>query len=106
MRRRGFMFADALIGLLLLGVCAALLATALGGTNRAGRAIDAHRDALRIASETLLALQTRTVTEPPREVTITPLDTPAAKGWQWVVVGVDRDGGRAEIVGLVPGRQP
>lgn len=106
MRQHGFMFTDALIGLLLLGAATAMLVSAIAGSNRARSAIDRNRVAMRVASEALLSMQTRTATELSPGMTIRDLDTPAPKGWKWVSVIVAQDRGRAELVGLVPGGQP
>ena len=107
-RHRAFFAADTIIG---IAVVAVLLATLSASMLRQQRAMDRlaeSRQRVRLAEQTLTALQTSTSLPKPPEnvtVTVTPLDSPAAgAGCTWVRVSVTRGARTQVLVGLAPQR--
>ena len=104
--RRAFFAADTIIG---IGVVAVLLATLSAAMLRQQRASDRlaeSRQAVRLAEQTLTALQTsQPRPAPPANVTVTvtPLDAPtAAPGCIWVRVTVARGARTQTLAGMAP----
>lgn len=104
MTRRGFMFADALMALLLVAVAAGVLMAASLRVKGAVNILDDTRAAQRLATEVITAMQIGT--QPPRPasaiIDINPSDDVAApQGWRWVNVHCRIGRGNAELTGLV-----
>ncbi|MEA2711864.1 MAG: hypothetical protein QOF78_4465 [Phycisphaerales bacterium] len=113
MRRRihrsGYLMADALIALAIVLILAGVLATAVARQRRGSERLAESRAAVRLAEETLTAMQSGG--QPPKmpegmNVKIRPLDPPAAlevpSGCAWVEVQVTLGAGRSSsLSGLV-----
>lgn len=102
-RHRGFFLIDALIGLLLIGVLATLLAVTADRTSRAQRRLADDRAATRAAERVLVSLQAGTPLQPPGDDTkilVQRLDTETADR-VWVRVTATVAGRPATLYGLV-----
>jgi type II secretory pathway pseudopilin PulG len=108
MRRRGFMMADAIAGLVLLGTLATLLAVAAGMRQKSAQRLSVQRHAQVLAQEALANLQatgTPKVSDDLAHVSVERTGKFVADR-EWVEVTVTSDGRRSSIVGLAPTTQP
>jgi len=100
MNRRGFLFADALVGLFLLSAVAGVLVTTQVAFTRFERRLADRRLAVRHAEQAIVALQAAQVPSEALHVTVSPLPEAAPAGMRWVsVISVEGDQ-RGELVAL------
>jgi type II secretory pathway pseudopilin PulG len=108
-RRNGFLAADVLLGLMLLGVLATVLAMALNMRSQAALRLAEQRTALQTAEHVLMGLATdgRTpATDPEMTVQVTRRGERLGE-YEWVDVTVIHGRHRASLVGLArPTTQP
>jgi hypothetical protein len=101
-QHRGFFTAEAIIGLALLAMIMILLAVALGREQKVMNRLADSRAALRLAEETLTALQSKTAA-PQAGVRVMKLDAPCdAPGCSWAKVQATVNGRSATLIGVVP----
>jgi type II secretory pathway pseudopilin PulG len=111
MRRRGIIEIEILIGLIILGALVLALGAVLGRQHRAAQKLADTRAAAQVAETVLTDLQAgrddrRFAGDPDVAVQLRPADEkPAGEAPRdkWVEVVVTVRGGRAALVGLVPG---
>jgi hypothetical protein len=108
MRRRGYLFLDAIVALGLLTAVAMLLVTARSASMRLMRQTDDHRAAVRAAERVLIDLASESPGTPTTRPTtasasagVVDLPTTAPAGWKWVGVRASVKGRAGEVVGLV-----
>ncbi|HEX8325026.1 MAG TPA: hypothetical protein VF595_14070 [Tepidisphaeraceae bacterium] len=108
MRRRGYLFLDAIVALGLLTAVAMLLVTARSASTRVMRQTDDHRAAVRVAERVLINLAPANPAAPTTRPTterasaeVVDLPTTAPAGWKWVGVRASVNGRTGEVVGLV-----
>jgi len=98
-KRRGFLFADALVALALMAALAVALLSVKGAYARVERKLANQREADRMAETTLVDLQRG---QPASEsAQVVGLDTLAPAGWRWVRVELSYNGRVGRISGLV-----
>jgi len=101
--RRGWVFVDVLMGMILITLIAAMLAAAAGWQQRALRHLADARAATRTAESALLAMQSGRALAPNAGVHVLRLLTVSnVPGEIWVQVDADQNGRAATLVGLVP----
>jgi len=106
-RRSGFLLADAVVGLALLGIIAGMLAVALNRQQLALRRLADSRAACRLAENTLANLRSGRAAPHPAADTDTvrwrriDLPRPPA-GMVWVQVDATVNGRQNSLIGLVP----
>lgn len=100
--RRGWVFIDVVMGVILVGMIAGMLGAAAGWHYRALKHLADTRAATRLAESTLISLQTgqpvAAADSKCRELSAA-TDLP---GMTWVEVSATVDGRSASLVGLVP----
>ncbi|MBC7782882.1 MAG: hypothetical protein H7144_03505 [Burkholderiales bacterium] len=103
MNRRGFMFLDVLIALMIVGAAAGMLVVAGSRIDRAVRTLDDTRAAQRLATETLIAMQHGTAAPgSDGRIAIEEIkEAPAPIGWRWVTINCQLGRGKAALTGLV-----
>lgn len=100
-RRRGFFLVDAIIALGLLTAVGVLLVVGRSAAQRATRAADDHRAAVRIAERYLAEQNGPGENLSSKSVVVSPLHDTAPQGWQWVSVRATVNRQTAELVALV-----
>jgi len=100
MNRRGFFFADALVGLFLLSAVAGMLVTTQVAFERFDRRLANQRLALRHAEQAIIALQADRAPSEELHATVSPLPDAAPTGLRWVRVIAVEQGQRGELIGL------
>lgn len=103
-RRRGYMFIDAVLAILILGIAAAILAGALSQSSKARRLIADQQQALQLANRVLLSMQTGQPLPPAEasvDVKLIDLPDPAPDGWRWVRVETRLQQSHAQLIGLI-----
>jgi type II secretory pathway pseudopilin PulG len=104
-RRTGFLMAEALTAIILLGMMAALLFYSVHQARRGMRRVADFRAATRLAEATLLALrsgQARLAAGGPSVSIQTMPDSQPQARTVWVRVRAEIDGHPAELIGAVP----
>jgi len=101
--RRGWVFVDVLMGMILITLIAAMLAAAAGWQQRALLHLADARAAGRTAESALLSMQSGRALAPGSKVHVRRLADPSnIPGEIWVQVDADQGGRAATLVGLVP----
>ncbi len=106
MKRRGYIFFDTLMGLLLIGAAAGLMVVATSRVQRAMQRLEDVRHADRLAHEAMLSMQVDPNPQPIEgaEITLEPIpNLKAPSGWQWVVIHCKTDRAKTELTGLIRG---
>jgi hypothetical protein len=101
-RRRGWVFVDVVMGLILLGLSGTMLVVAANWHYRLLKHLADSRAATRLAESELISLQAG---EPVDQGKFAVHQLPTASGspgMQWVEVSATVDGRGASLVGLVP----
>jgi type II secretory pathway pseudopilin PulG len=102
--RRGFLMADIAIGMVVIGVIAAVLGSAVVRARAAEERLAETRAAGRLAEHVLLNLQHHQPPPPaPAGANINVRKMTDAIGGTWAAVDVDVHGRRATLFGIVPG---
>ena len=102
--RRGWFATETLVGLAIVLLLIVVLANAVQRQQRASDRLSDSREMMRLAEQTITALQTFEL--PPTaavgtNVTVTPLDVPAeSEKLRWVRVTVSRGGRSVTLVGM------
>jgi hypothetical protein len=103
-KRNGWILADAVTAMGVLGICAGILATAVSRESAGARKLSDLRTASRKAEGTLVAMQGGWPAG--ADVTVTKVGESAVAGMEWVKVtakaGEGKDVESASLVGLVP----
>lgn len=106
--RTGYIAADAITALVIVGILLTVLTVAVSRQRRGSERLADFRAAVRLAEETITALQTGAARpQPPQGVTVQvrPLATPPAlqapAGSTWVDVNVTFNGRSSSLAGLV-----
>lgn len=104
-RQRGIMLLDVTVGLIIIGIVATLLATAISRQSLASQRLAEQRDATRLAEDALSRLQANqplpNTTGQVIEVRYLPDETPV-NGNSWVEVKATIGRRSATLTGLVP----
>jgi hypothetical protein len=107
--RRGFLFADAMVGLAIVAMLATLLAVAVNRQQRARERLADSRAAERLAEYVLLSLQHGQPIPPaPADTTIDIHPATggiAPAGFAWKIVQTHVHSQAAELIGLTPTRE-
>jgi hypothetical protein len=104
-KRRGIMMTDAVLGLALLAMVAALLAVTVARHVQANERLAGSRAAMRYAERVAGDLQlgqAPPASEEHARWQVKPLDAPAPRGQVWVEVRVTTRGREATLVAVVP----
>lgn len=106
MRRKGFIFADALIGLAIVAVLATVLAVLAHRHAKASRLLAQTRAATRLCENVAAYLQAGKMVPLPTDgalVRVAPLPHPGpTPGTAWAEISTSVDGGRATLIACVP----
>jgi len=109
-RREGFLIADVMMGLAVLGVVAVVLIGAASRTGRAADRLSNARTAGRVAEQVLVEMQAGLPPSPPGAETKIAVEPTAGgahvPGQRWVQVVVSFRGESRLLVGLVPESAP
>ncbi|HEX4055649.1 MAG TPA: type II secretion system protein [Tepidisphaeraceae bacterium] len=102
--RRGFVFIDVLMGMIIVSILGAILGGAAAMHQRSLKHLDATRAASHLAESALLSMQSG---QPPRaaekkSLAIHELSSADVPGMSWVEVRATVHGRSASLVGLVP----
>jgi type II secretory pathway pseudopilin PulG len=104
-RKRGYIFADAVIALMIAAVLSTLLAVSVNASARGRRGLSDSRQAMRLAEEALSDLQLgRASASAPQDTSIQVkdlTDAPAVANWRWVTVTANVNHRTAILIGLV-----
>ena len=103
--RRGIFLTDALLGLILISVTAAMLSSTVGYHQKATGSLSASRAAARAAERVLSDLQlgqTPQASDQTLKWEIQPLKALAPRGQVWVEIRVHSRGKSASLTGMVP----
>ena len=104
-KRRGIMLTDVVLGIALLAMVAALLATTVARQAQATERLAASRAAMRFAERVVGDLQLGQAPPASDERTrwqVKPLESPAPRGRVWVEVRVTHRGREATLTAVVP----
>ncbi len=102
--RRGFMFIDAALAIVILALAAAILAGALSQSTKARRLLSDQQHAQQLAATVLLSMQTGEplpAADPVRDVRLIDLPDAAPDGWRWVRVETRFHESHAQLIGLI-----
>ncbi len=105
MKRRGFVMADILLGLAIVGLLAIGLTVVLNRQERASQILADSRDATRLAERAVTALQSGRPLPPDdaqQQTGVRRLPDPAPTGQAWVEVSARVRGREVSLVALIP----
>jgi hypothetical protein len=101
--RRGWVFMDVLVGMLLVGMLGGILGAAAAMQQRSIKHLDDIRAAYRLAESALLSISSGQPTPAGQSVRVRKLqNSPRASGMDWVEAQASVRGCTARLVGLVP----
>ena len=103
----GWFIIDALLAMGVIVILAATLAAAMSSQRKAEARLAATRESIRLAEQTLVALQAAQPAPQVGEgvtIQVESADNSAAApaGWHWVTVTVTHDGRKTTLAGLAP----
>jgi type II secretory pathway pseudopilin PulG len=101
--RRGWVFLDVLVGMMIVAVLGAMIGAAGAAHQRALKHLDDARAATHLAESALLSMQSGQKPVAGSELAVRELPSPAdLAGMSWVEVRASVHGKSASLVGLVP----